>query len=123
VKKFVFWSALHKNTCIALSEDLSKYAQGETFWQALLNLCETLRDWISSDSSEESDFGARLRMYQETGINKIDILVENDGGRFAVKCANSRSFIDAKNEQEAIMKYVTTRAKTSLVNTGDPKKN
>jgi len=100
----VFWSILHKNLNIALNENLSRYAQGDTFWQA------------------ESDFNARLKMYYETGINKVEIFVEKEGKRYAVKCANSSSFTDGKDEQEALMKYVEARAKTSLVNTGDPTK-
>lgn len=121
MKRFVFWSVLHKNISIALTEDLSKYAQGETFWKAMLNLCETLQELTSSDSAEESDFNVRLRMYYETGINKIEIFVGKEGDRYGVKCANSRSFIDAKSEREAIKRYVKAMAKTSSVNTGDPK--
>ncbi len=122
MKRFIFWSVLHKNISIALTEDLSKYAQGETFWQAMLNLCETLQDLTSSSTIEESDLNARLRMYHETGINKVEIFVGKEGNRYAVKCANSRSFLDAKDIQEALRKYVAARAKTSFVNTGDPKK-
>ena len=118
MKKFVFWSILHKNICIALNEDLSKYAQGETFWKAMLNLCETLDEWIPSNTAEESDINARLKMYYETGINKVEIFVEEDGKRFAVKCANSRSFLEASGDKDALMKYVETRAKTSVIDPG-----
>jgi hypothetical protein len=118
MKKYVFWSILHKNANIALNEDLSKYAQGDTFWKAMLGLCEILQDWIPSAVTEESDINDRLKMYYETGINKVEIFLEKDADRYAVKCANSRSFISAANEKEALMKYVETRAKTSLVNTG-----
>ena len=38
MKKYVFWSVLNLHTNVALTEDLSKYAQGDTFWQAMLNL-------------------------------------------------------------------------------------
>ncbi len=110
---------LHKNACIALTEDLSRYAQGETFWKAMLNLCETLQECAPSRTNEESDFNARLKMYYETGVNKIEIFVEKEAKRFAVRSANSRSFIDAENEQDALLKYVEVRAKTSDVNTGD----
>ena len=120
--KYIFWSVLHKNACIALTEDLSRYAQGETFWKALLNLCETLQECAPSGSNEESDFNARLKMYYETGINKVEIFVEKEEKCFAVRCSNSRSFIDTKNEQDALFKYVEVRAKTSDVNTGDPNK-
>jgi hypothetical protein len=118
MKKFVFWSAIHKNNCIALTEDLSKYAQGETFWKAMLSLCETLNEWIPSKTAEESDINRRLKMYYETGINMVELFVEKDGNRFAVKCANSRSFLDAADEIDALMKYVETRAKTSVIDPG-----
>jgi hypothetical protein len=75
---------------------------------------------IPSETTEECDFNARLKMYYETVINRIEIFVDKEGERYAVKCANSRSFLDAKDEQEALMKYVEARAKTSSVNRGDP---
>jgi hypothetical protein len=118
MKKFVFWSVLHKNRCIALNEDLSKYAQGETFWKAMLSLCETLKEWIPSPTAEESDINKRLKMYYETGINMVELFVEEDGKRYAVKCANSRSFLEAADEIDALMKYVDTRAKTSVIDPG-----
>ena len=119
MKKYVFWSILHKNTNIALTENLTKYSQGDTFWQAMLNLCETLTTWVPSISSEESDINSRLKMYHETGINKVEIFVEKEGGKYAVKCANSRSFIEADDEQQALMKYISTKSKTSVINTGE----
>ncbi len=118
MKKFVFWSILHKNICIALNEDLSRYAQGETFWKAMLNLCETLEEWIPSATTEESDINKRLKMYHKTGVNKVEIFIEEDGKRYAVKCANSRSFLEASGDQDALMKYVSTRAKTSVIDPG-----
>jgi len=118
MKKFVFWSILHKNICIALNEDLSKYAQGETFWKAMLSLCETLKVWIPSPSTEESDLNKRLKMYYETGINMVELFVEEEGKRYAVRCANSRSFLEAADEISAMMKYVETRAKTSVIDPG-----
>ena len=120
--KYIFWSVLHNNKNIALTEDLSEYAQGETFWKAVLSLCETLKEHVASETTEESDFNARLKMYYETGINKVEIFVDKESNRYAVRCANSRSFIDANDEQEALIKYVGVRAKTSSVNTGDPHK-
>jgi hypothetical protein len=120
LKKYIFWSVLHNNKNIALTEDLSKYAQGETFWKAVLSLCETLQECIPSSTMEESDFNARLKMYYETGVNKVEIFVEQENKRYAVRCANSRSFFDANDEQDALFKYVGVRAKTSSVNTGDP---
>ncbi|MFW6129307.1 MAG: hypothetical protein ACOC6P_03570 [Candidatus Aminicenantaceae bacterium] len=49
-----FWSLVHKNSCIALNEDLSRYAQGETFWKALFNLCETTEKCEPSQNPNES---------------------------------------------------------------------
>ena len=122
MKKYVFWSVLHLHTNIALTEDLSKYAQGDTFWQALLNLSETLRDWIPSGQSEETDIHLRLKMYNETGINKVELFIDKEGDRYAVRCTNSRSFVDADSEQDALLKYIAARAKTSVVNTGEPQR-
>jgi hypothetical protein len=119
MRKFVFWSVLHKNRCIALNEDLSKYAQGDTFWKAMQSLCETLKEWTPSQLSEESDINKRLKMYYETGINMVELFVAAENGkRFAVKCANSKSFLEAANEIDALMKYVETRAKTSVIDPG-----
>ena len=118
MKKYVFWSILHKNANIALNEDLSRYAQGDTFWKAMLSLCVMLKEWIPAAATEESDINQRLKMYYETGINKVEIFVERDGDRYAVKCANSRSLINAATEKEALTKYVEARAKTSEVNIG-----
>ena len=119
MKKFVFWSVLNVHINIALTEDLSKYAQGDTIWQALLNLTQTLAEWIPSPSSEASSVSERLKMYQDTGINKIELIVSQDGDRFGIQCANSRSFFKAKSEKEALMAYIETRAKTSTINTGE----
>jgi len=118
MKKYVFWSANHKNRCIALNEDLSQYSQGETFWKAMQSLCETLKQWIPSRTSEESDINRRLKMYYETGINMVELFIEQDGKRYAVKCANSKSFLEAADEIDALMKYVETRAKTSVIDPG-----
>jgi hypothetical protein len=118
MKKYVFWSIIHKNRCIALNEDLSKYAQGETFWKAMWSLCETLKEWIPSQATEESDINRRLKMYHETGINMVELLIEQDGKRYAIKCANSKSFLEVADEIDALMKYVETRAKTSVIDPG-----
>jgi len=118
MKKYVFWSIIHKNNCIALNEDLSKYAQGETFWKAMLSLCETLKEWIPSPSTEESDINRRLKMYYETGVNMVELFVEQDCKRYAIKCANSKSFHETADEIDALMKYVETRAKTSVIDPG-----
>ena len=123
MKKYVFWSAIHKNKCIALNENLSKYASGETFWKAMLSLCETLKEWIPSQNTDESDVNKRLKMYYETGINMVELFVEQESRRFAVKCANSRSFLEANDEIDALMKYVETRAKTSVIDPGLKKLN
>ena len=42
MKKYVFWSVLNLHINVALTEDLSKYAQGDTFWLAMLNLGKLL---------------------------------------------------------------------------------
>ncbi|MDH4220845.1 MAG: hypothetical protein OEZ52_00610 [Candidatus Aminicenantes bacterium] len=118
MKKYVFWSVLHKNICVALNEDLSEYAQGETFWKAMQNLCGNLKEWIPSSTTDESDINQRLKMYYETGINKVEMFVEEEGSRYAVKCSNSRSFIEAANETEALLKYVRIRTKTSVIDPG-----
>jgi len=120
LKKYVFWSVLNQHTNIALTEDLSKYAQGDTFWQAMLNLSETLRECLPSEQREETDINSRLKMYSETGINKVELFVEKEENRYAVRCANSRSFVEADSERDALMKYIAARSKTSVVNTGDP---
>lgn len=120
LKKYVFWSVLNGHRNIALSEDLSKYARGDTFWQAMLNLSDTLREWVPSDQVEETDINLRLRMYNETGINKVELFVEKQGERYTIKCTNSRSFVEADSERDALIKYISARAKTSVVNTGDP---
>jgi hypothetical protein len=119
MKKFVFWSVLHKHTNIALTEDLSQYAQGETFWKAMQNLTETLEEWAPSSEAEESDINARLKMYYETGINKVEILIDEERDRYAVVCSNTRSFFQARSEREALLKYVEAKARSSKINTGD----
>lgn len=118
VTKYTFWSVQFKNLCIALNEDLSEYAQGDTFWQALRNLSETLKDWTPAANDEETDFNRRIKMYNETGINKVEIFVDREKKRVGVRCANSRSLIKAKDDVDALKKYIETRAKTSVVNTG-----
>lgn len=120
MKKFVFWSVLNLHRNIALTEDLSRYAQGDTFWQAMLNLSETLREWLPSEQLEETDINLRLKMYNETGINKVELFVEKEGSRYAVRCTNSKSFIDADSEKDALIKYIAVRARTSVVNKGEP---
>jgi hypothetical protein len=118
VAKYVFWSTLNQHTNVALTEDLSHYALGSTFWQAMLVLAETLREWIPSQTDEETDINRRLKMYSETGINRIEIFISEEKERYAVRCANSLSRVDARSEQDALKKYVSARAKTSVVNTG-----
>ena len=120
MQKYVFWSVLKEHTNIALTENLSKYAQGDTFWQAMLNLSETLREWLPSSPVDETDINVRLKMYNETGINKVELFVDKEGNRYAVRCTNSRSFVEADSEQDALIKYIAARAKTSVVNTGEP---
>lgn len=117
--KYVFWSVLNQHANVALTENLSHYALGSTFWQAMLSLSEILQDWIPSEREEETNVNRRLMMYSETGINRIEIFVEGEGGRFSVRCANSSSHIEAPSEQDALKKYISVRAKTSVVNTGE----
>lgn len=119
MSKYTFWSVLHQHVNVALTEDLSHYAQGETFWQAMQNLCETLPECPPSALPEEVDINLRLRMYQMTGINRVEIFVDPGGDGFAVKCANTRSHIAAGSEQEALKNYVTAKASTSVVNSGE----
>lgn len=111
---------LNQHTNIAFTEDLSNYAQGDTFWQAMFKLSETLRVWLPSEQMEETDINSRLKMYNETGINKVELFVEKEGDHYAVRCTNSRSFVEADSEQGALIKYIATRSKTSVVNTGEP---
>jgi hypothetical protein len=117
--KYVFWSILKGNRLIAMDERLDRYAAGETFWQALGALLAAHPDIAPSGSSGESDPGMRLRMYQETGLNKVEIFIEKDGGRYAVRSANSRSLTAESTESAALLRFIEIRAKTSLVNTGE----
>jgi len=119
LSKYTFWSVLHQHVNVALTEDLSHYAQGETFWQAMQNLCETLPECHPSATPEEMNINLRLRMYQMTGISRVEIFVDQEDGRFTVKCANTRSHIATGSEQEALKKYVTSKAATSVVNKGE----
>jgi hypothetical protein len=120
LKKYVFWSVLNQHKNIALTEDLSKYAQGDTFWKAMKNLCETLIEWTPSDNTDKSDLNSRLKMFQETGINKVEIFVEEEDERYAIQCSNTRSFIKTGSERDALLKYIAAKAETSVVNTGEP---
>ncbi len=119
MSKYTFWSVLHQHTNVALNEDLSRYARGETFWQAMLNLIETHPGIEASGHSEEMDLNARLRMYHETGINRIEIFVFQEPKFYSVRCANTRSRISAGSEQEALFQYIGSKARTSVVNTGE----
>ena len=119
MKKFTFWSAIHQHTNIAFTENLTSYATGDTFWQAMQNLCENLSEWQPSTTIEETDINRRLRMFNETGINKAEIFVAGDNGRYSVKCTNSRCVVEADSDVDALLKYVISRAQTSLINTGE----
>jgi hypothetical protein len=118
MNKYVFWSLLHKNTCVALNEDLSHYAQGETFWKALLNLFETLKKCEPSKNQKQSPMDQRIKMFYETGLNKVEILVNESKDCFSIKCSNSQSLIKTKNEQKAVMKYIRSRAEKSVIDPG-----
>lgn len=119
MKKFVFWGIIHNNWNIAFNENLSRYAQGETFWKAMKNLTTALNDYPPSTGDEETDITRRQKMFYETGVNLVEIFVGPDGEKFAVKCANSRSLFDARDEKDAICKYIERRADTSRVNSGE----
>ncbi len=119
VSKYIFWSVLHRHVNVALTEDLSHYATGETFWQAMQNLIETLPETRASVHAERVDINARLRMYHETGINRVEIFLDQEAKFYSVLCANTRSRIEAGSEQEALLKYIDTKARTSVVNTGE----
>jgi hypothetical protein len=116
--KYVFWSLIHKNKCVALNEDLSQYAQGDTFWKALLNLCETNKKFIPSSDPKQSPMNQRIKMYYETGLNKVEILVGKEKDRFSVQCSNSKSFLNTSSEQKALMKYIQSRADKSVIDPG-----
>jgi len=118
MNKYVFWSLLHKNTCVALNEDLSRYARGETFWKALLNLCETMKEYVPSQNSEQSQMDQRIKMFYETGLNKVEILVEKDHNGSSIECSNSKSSVITKKEHEALMKYIRSRSEKSVIDPG-----
>jgi hypothetical protein len=118
MNKYVFWSLIHKKTCVALNENLSRYAQGDTFWKALLNLCETNNKFLPSPHPKPSPMNQRIKMFYETGLNKVEILVEKKKNRFSVQCSNSKSFLTAPNEQKALMKYIQSRAEKSVIDPG-----
>jgi len=118
MNKYVFWSLLHKNTCVALNEDLSHYAQGETFWKALLDLCETIKKCEPSQNKKQSPMDQRIKMFYETGLNKVEIMVEQNKNGFSIKCSNSKSSINTKNEHKALMKYIRSRAEKSVIDPG-----
>ena len=119
MKRFVFWGTTHNNWNIAFCENLQHYAQGETFWKAMKNLSDATPEFPSSSGEEETDITRRQKMFYETGVNKVEVFVEPDGNKFALKCANSRSLFDAKDEEEAPRKYIAQRADTSKVNSGE----
>lgn len=119
MSKFVFWGIPFKNRIVAFNQDLSRYALGETFWQAMGELCRSGTAWAPDTAEDESALPERLRMYHETGVHKVEIFVEEDDRRWSVRCANSRSFVPAASRDEALVKYVETRALTSRVNTGE----
>ena len=120
MNKYVFWGAIHNNWNIAFDETLSHHAQGETFWKAMRRLAGDLPELVSSPTAEETDLNHRQKMFFETGVNRVEIFIEAEGAKFAVRCANSRSLFDARDEKEALCKYIERRADTSRINTGDP---
>jgi len=117
--KFVFWSIVHQRRNIALTEDLARYARGETFWQAMAELDRISPEFSPAAAPEETPLGERLRMYHDTGLNKVEIMVVPDGERFALQCANSRSRIAADSARDALRRYIAHRAETTVVNRGE----
>lgn len=118
MNKYVFWSLIHKNTCVALNEDLSRYAQGETFWKALFNLCATKKKFIPSPNPKQSPMNKRIKMYYETGLNKVEIFVGLEKNGYSVKCSNSKSFLKVPDEHKALRKYIQSRAEQSVIDPG-----
>ncbi|MBD3413707.1 MAG: hypothetical protein GF421_04650 [Candidatus Aminicenantes bacterium] len=118
MNKYIFWNLVHKHTCIALNEDLSKYAQGETFWKALFNLGETTNKFVPSVNPDLTPLNKRIQMYYETGLNKVEILVEQKKKQFSIQCSNSRSFLNDQDEQKALLKYIRSRAEKSIIDPG-----
>jgi hypothetical protein len=118
VKKYVFWGMTQQNHHVAFSEDLSLYARADTFWRAVKGLCERMAEPVASTTSDETEISRRLLMFQETGVNKVEVFVEADGDGFAVRCANSRSRLKVGDEIQALLVYIDRRAETARVNTG-----
>jgi hypothetical protein len=133
MKKYVFWGVIHNNWNIAFDETLSHYAQGETFWKAMKHLAADMPTFVPSPAAEETDLLHRQKMFFETGVNRVELVIEAEpvgpgkgrgeagseqSPRFAVRCANSRSSFDARDEREALCKYIERRADTSRINTG-----
>lgn len=114
--KYVFWSLRHDGASIALTENLHRYAQGKTAWQALQHLCETLEHWSAAADNTETPFQARLKMFQETGIHKIEVFVDHHGSQYQISSAGVRSTILAESEREALLKYLDIMAANSLQN-------
>jgi len=117
--KFVFWGIVHNHRNVAFTEDLSRYARGDTFWKAVKALADILPELSASAGSGETGPDVRMMMFQETGIHKVEIFVQPEEGRFSVRCANSRCRYEAANEQAALRRFIDVRAETSVVNTGE----
>lgn len=114
--KYLFWSVRHDGASIVLTENLHRYARGKTAWQALQHLCETLQHWSAAADAAETSFQARLKMFQETGIHKIEIFITRSGSHYQISSAGVRSTIQAESEREALLKYLDIMAVNSLQN-------
>jgi hypothetical protein len=119
MNKYVFWGVIHNNWNIAFDETLSHYAQGETFWKAMKRLVAEIPELKPSPTADETDLLHRQKMFFETGVNRVEILIEVQGPKFAVTCANSKSLFEARDEREALCMYIERRADTSRVNNGE----
>ena len=122
MKKYIFWGVLKQHANVAFNENLSRSATGATFWQAMQTLCGAMQEWRPAANVSETDLSTRLKMFHETGVQKVELFIESVGDRYAVRLANMRSLIEAGSEQEALLKFVDIKAQTSVINTGgDPR--
>ena len=116
--RYSFFGLVFRNQHIVFNGDLSKYGQGETFWRSLQNLADALKAFSADTAAEETPMDRRIRMFQETGINRIEIFVEKRPDGFWVRCTNSSFRVKAADEIAALREYIDKRAQTSRVNDG-----
>jgi len=118
-RRYLFWGVQHGRRTIALLEDLTAWAEGETFWQALGHLSKSQSVFTPSAEGEETGAAKRYRLFQETGIQQVEIFVCLNQGVYEVSCANSRSRLSTADGEGALREYIRIRAETSTVNRGD----